>query len=410
MSDYKTVHFDHNSIDYKENWETILRDLRHESPVAWSEAHGGFWVFTKHADVKRVFRETKLFTVAHTRPEGSYSGVTIPPWPDTMIPMELDGPEHIAYRRFLQPWFVRTPERMAELDAKLTRWVTYCLDKKIESGTIDFADDLANPVPALFTLDLLGLPLEEWEFYAPPFHGMVSYNQGTPEFDQVMADYAAVTERLAEVIAERRKNPRDDFMSQVLGLRPLDQAMTEDQTLQLVNLLLLGGVETTTNLVSWAIDFLDKNHDVRQQLVDNPSLLPAACEEFLRLSSPGQIHVRTAAADTEVRGVKISEGDRVLISYASGNRDEEVFDDADQFRLDRGANDHLAFGMGGHKCIGADQARAEFRVMMREILARMPDYKLIDGAERYPSFGAMQGWVKLPAAFTPGPVVGATLY
>ena len=165
-----------------------------------------------------------------------------------------------------------------------------------------------------------------------------------------------------------------------------------------------GGVDTTTVLLANALEYLDRNHDLRRRLVDEPALLPSATEEFLRYFSPVQAFSRTVARDVELGGQQLERGDRVLLCFGSANRDESEFPAADEFVADRFPNRHVAFGLGKHRCIGSTLARTEFMIMLDEVLARMPDYEIDrDASERYVSLGIVNGWIRMPGRFTPGP-------
>jgi cytochrome P450 len=403
------VDFDHHSDSYKADWKRILHTLRTEAPVAWTEHYGGFWVVTLYEDVARVFRDVDTFTTAHHKPNDgkSFTGTVMPAWPDVLIPMEIDGPAHTAYRRFMNPWF--SPAAVAAMRPRLESFVTWCLDQRIETGTIDLVNDLANPIPAMVTLDMLGLDASDWEFFAPPFHGLVAYVAGSEGFAEAVAGYEAIRDRVLDEVRSRRERPRDDKISELLTYREDGELLAEEVLLQVINLILAGGVDTTTTLLASAFHGLDENRDARARLRADPSLLASACEEFLRIASPGQVHVRTATKDVEVHGQLIRQGERVLISMASANHDPEGFERPDELVVDRFPNHHVAFGMGAHRCIGAAFAREEFVAVIEQLLRRMPDYEVTAGAERYPNFGMMQGWVTMPARFTPGPKIGATL-
>jgi cytochrome P450 len=164
-----------------------------------------------------------------------------------------------------------------------------------------------------------------------------------------------------------------------------------------------GGVDTTTSLLANAIELLDRDHELRARLVADPELIQPATEEFLRYFSPVQAFARTVAQDVELEGATLRRGDRALMCFGAVNRDGDEFPDADAFIPDRFPNRHVAFGLGKHRCIGSTLARAEFAIMLRQILARMPDFE-IDRSRttRYPSLGIVNGYITMPASFTPG--------
>jgi cytochrome P450 len=258
-------------------------------------------------------------------------------------------------------------------------------------------------------MEFLGLPVEDWEFYAPTFHDLVAFSHGSDEFNAAIENYMAINDRLSGILDDRRNHPRDDHLTRIVQFEIDGQPLSQEDALNVVGLILAGGVDTTTNLMSHTFHYLDQNLADRERLIADPALFDSACEEFLRLASPGQVHVRTATRDVELGSQLVKAGERVLLSMASANRDEEVFDCPDQVDIERFPNHHVAFGMGPHRCVGAAFARQMFATLLGAVLARLPDYELLPGAERYAEFGIQQGWVSMPARFTPGSPVGAPL-
>jgi cytochrome P450 len=274
-------------------------------------------------------------------------------------------------------------------------------------GTIDFVLDLANPVPGLATLQFLGLPLEDWEAYAGPMHAIVYTPPGSPEFAKASEDAFGIVLRLVEAVEERKREPRDDLITYLVNSEVDGEKLPDERVVEMCHLVIAGGVDTTTSLIACALDYLDQNRAARQRLIDDPALIPSACEEFLRYYSPTQALARTATRDVEIGGQLIRAGDRVLISWASADHDPTAFEHPDEIVLDRFPNRHAAFGLGAHRCLGSNFARAEFTIMLEQVLARMPDYTLDRaGTEHYESIGVVNGFVKMPATFTPGAKVG----
>jgi cytochrome P450 len=183
--------------------------------------------------------------------------------------------------------------------------------------------------------------------------------------------------------------------------------MTDEEVTGIMWNLVAGGLDTTTSLVSWALHHLGTHPDDRRRLIAEPDLMPSAVEEFLRHVSPNETLTRTVSHDVELDGHRLRAGDRVMTSWVSANHDEAVFDRADEVLLDRAVNPHLAFGVGGHRCIGAHLARAEAEVMLTDVLDRLPDYEIDRGGFRpYPGNVVMTGVVSMPVTFTAGRPVG----
>jgi cytochrome P450 len=206
-------------------------------------------------------------------------------------------------------------------------------------------------------------------------------------------------------IARRRVSPGDgDLIAAMLGVDDAEGGLDDELLFETTYAVLAAGVDTSTSLLSSVLAHLDRNREDRQRLIEDPALLTQAWEEFLRFYSPSQAGARTVACGTSVGGRDLRRGDRVLVAWASANRDETAFDRPDEFMLDRKLNRHMAFGFGIHRCIGAALARQEFITVMTEVLRRMPDYSIDRGvrSQTYPDVGLMYGHQSMPATFTPG--------
>lgn len=406
------IQFDHHSVEHAKRWPEAYRELREHNPRAWSEAYDGFWIATRLSDIVGVAQQSEVFS-AHKEidPEtgDATGGVTIPPSGAVRgIPNEADNPEWEVIRRLINRRFA--PRAIEERRERAKQFAAALIDLVIEKGRLDFVDDLTNPLPALVTMEIFGFPLDEWRAIADPFHKMVYTPLDDPAFGETIRGLDYFRQRVDEEIELRRKDPRDDFLT-VLATGTIDgEPLSHKRIKDLSFNILAGGVDTTTALTSHTLAYLGRNPRDRQKLIDNPELLPFACEEFLRYFSPIPALSRTALADTEVNGWEIRKGERVLLAYAAGNRDPEVFDDPEDVKLDRFPNRHIGFGAGMHRCLGSFLARMMFQVMISEVLERMPDYELVEeGLKPYPSIGGVNGWISIPARFTPGRKVGAVI-
>jgi cytochrome P450 len=403
--------YDHHSADYAESAEAIHQELRRSCPVAHSDAHGGFWVVTRYADVVAVSNDEATFSSEHdlTGEGTGFQGVAIPPPPVRMIPLEVDPPAFNAYRRLLNPWFA--PAAVEQWDQYIRDLVTACLDRTIESGSIDLVLDLANPVPAIVTLAVLGMPTEDWSKYAEPMHTAVYAPPGTPEHDQAAADQLWIVGQLIDAVVDRQLAPRDDVLSSLATGRYEDgsQVSMED-AVAMAYTVMAGGVDTTTALIANALVWLSAHPDIRARVASSPGLIPSAREEMLRYFSPVQAFARTATVDTKIDGCPVDRGERVLLSFASANLDDAIFDDPEDVVIDRPNNRHVAFGAGIHRCLGRHFARHEIDVVLGEVLRRLPDYQ-VDASRvaRYESIGNVNGLIRVPATFTPSARVGSPL-
>ena len=405
-----TVELDHHATDYAENGVGILKDLRAKCPVAYSESYGGMWVVSDYDHIVEVVKDDTTFS-SHYEAGTIFDGITIPSGGARIrnVPIEMDPPDFFAYRRMLNPWF--SPAAIARIEPKLRRVVDAVIDDVIESGRIDLVLDLANPVPAIMTLDLLGLPLEEWDLYARTAHTANWTLAHTPERERAMVDLQNVMNKLAEAIVVCRANPKEDLISFLVGVDVDGKRLSDGEVLEIVSLVLQGGVDTTTSLMANALLYLHQDRDARKRLIEEPELRRLACEEFLRFVTPIQTLARTVTTATELGGCELQKGDRVLIAWAGANRDEKVFERPDDVILDRYPNRHLAFGVGIHRCIGSNLARAQFLAVLDAVLARLPDYDVIEEeVRRYPAIGMVHGMITLPARFTPGEKTGQSIF
>jgi cytochrome P450 len=407
-------HFDRHAPGYRSRFTEITNEMHSKCPIAWTDTYDGHWVAS---DVRTVFalaRSADISTDHDVNGERrGYKGISIP----TMIEasnfrggmLEMDDPEHKIYRSALNPYL--SPAAIKRWEPFIDDVVRACLDERIETGRIDFVDDLANIVPAVVTLAMLGVPLQKWEMYNEPAHASVYTPPDSPDAERVRQLYMAMGMDLFTNLVEIRENPRPGIINALAGIRIDGEPGPDIELIGMLNLLIGGGFDTTTALTSHALEWLSHNPDDRELLSrERDDLLDPATEEFLRFFTPAPGDGRTVAADVELGGIALREGDRLWLSWAMANRDPSVFDDPDQLIMDRTGNRHLSFGIGMHRCIGSNLARTVFKSMLTAVLDRMPDYRCTrEGTVHYESVGVIQGMQFLPATFAPGPRVGAGL-
>lgn len=400
--------FDHHSPEHAADPAAAYREIREGSGVQRSNLYGGFTVLARYADITAVAQDNERFSSALEAPggEGFGGGITVPhnPAARRMSIAEMDNPEWRTLRRKINPKF--KPEPMAAFEARVEQITTECIDRVITAGECDLVFDICNPVPAIVTLEYLGLPTDEWERYAVPIHTSTytPRTPGHPAFEGLMDDFAWIFDKIREEIAKRRRNPGgDDLIADFMASDEDGTQFDDELVFEFIYAMLAAGVDTTTSLLSATFWFLDRHPDQRQKLVDDPSLMTSAREEFLRYFTPAQATARTALEGVTVSGQDFQRGDRVLLPWVSANRDSAQFDRPDDFVIDRKPNRHLAFGHGIHRCVGAPLARLEFDVIVREVLRRMPDYRIDrEAATTYPDTGLMYGYERMPARFTAG--------
>lgn len=402
-----TCPFDHHSREHAEDPVAVYKAIREGEGHAHSDAHGGFTVFAKYADVTGITQDTEHFSSA-LEVEGDDhvgGGITLPhnPAAQRMSLAEMDGEEWRRIRRLLNPLF--TPAGIAHFQDRIREITTERIDTFIESGRCDLVLDIASPIPAIVTLEYLGIDTSEWERYAVPVHAstFTPRDPANPAFQKIAGDFGWIFDQIRDEIARRRETPvHGDLLAAMMEVNEDGAGLSDEEVFEAVYTTIAAGVDTTTSLLSTAFWHLDGQPDDRQRLINEPELIPVACEEFLRFYSPSQAGARTVTKPVTVDSVSLVRGDRVLISWASASRDAEVFDRPDEFVIDRKPNRHVGFGFGIHRCIGLHLARQEFRIVLEEMVQRMPDFTIDrENTPRYPDVGLMFGYQQMPATFTP---------
>ncbi|MET8655269.1 cytochrome P450 [Nocardia aurea] len=404
-------HFDRFAPEYRESFQSITEEMQSECPVAWTETYDGHWVAAGNKEVFELARCPHMSNDHDPNGTGSgYKGISIPPPPRAKGIragiLEMDEPEHRELRAVLNPYL--SP-------AAVNRWIPFVdeivrasIDEKIESGRIDFVDELANITPAVLTLGMLGVPLNKWQIYNEPIHAAVYTHPEDPDYPRIAEMHRALGIDLLTNLAEIRQSPRPGMIHAVDSARVNGEPLPDMEILGMLSLLIGGGFDTTTALTAHSLEWLSENPAERENLSrDRDLLLNSATEEFLRYYCPAPGDGRTIAQDCEVAGTSFKEGDRVWLSWAMANRDPSVFQDPEEVILDRKGNRHYSFGLGIHRCIGSNMARMVFKRMLVAVLDRMPDYRCIpEETVHYDTIAIIQGMRHLPAEFTPGPRLG----
>ncbi len=377
--------------------DAVWTRLRAEAPVAYFEPPGyqPFWAITKHADVVDVASQPVRFSNAH----GLILGPIGAPAQPTEMVVTLDPPRHGPLRRVAMPRF--TPRAIRSRHAEIERIAVEILDEVAaadDSGEFDFVERIAAPLPIAVISWILGVPRSDWQLL---FHWTNEViGKDDPEFRRPGETPGQTIKRargemhayLGALIEERRRDPGDDIVSHLVSAEIDGQPLTEEQLLMYCELIVEAGNETTRNAISGGLLAFSEHRGEWEKLRDRPELMSDAVEEMLRWVSPIIHFTRMATEDSEVRGVKIAEGERVAIFFASANRDEEVFEDPFAFRVDRHPNPHLAFGIGEHFCMGAHLARLEIETIFRHLLTRLEWFEMSGPVERLNS--AVNGGIK----------------
>ena len=396
------AHFDHNSLDHSADVVASYRALREESPVAWSEANGGYWILSGYQAVFEAARDDDVFSSARSSDGGEGLTVVIPKTPMHLhIPIELDPPAFRAYRKLINA--ITAPAAIDRMAPMIEFYCTWFVDQVIERGECDFTEIIG--VPSIVTIDWLGLPLADWPRYASAHQATLARPRDSADFAHaVTVDLPYLSEQMRRTIAARQAEPADDIISHLLAQEVDGRPITSDEVFSMLELLIAGGTVTTSNLVSQALVWLYRHQDVRRRLIEEPELLNRAVEEFLRYFAPTQALARTVLKDVEFHGCSLKAGDRALLAWGSANRDEAGgFADPDELDIERWPNRHVSFGVGVHRCAGSHLGRAMGRRLLSEVLTRMPDYEIdLDRVVQYKAQGANSGYTSVPATFTPG--------
>lgn len=366
--------------------------MREHEPV-YHDPATGLWALFLHEDVQWAEKRRDIFSSANgSRPRTG-------PQP-SMI--DSDDPAHQRRRRLVDHGFAMS--RVASYEPWIRDIVTGLIDALATAGECDVVRDLAAPLPTAVIADLLGVEPKDREMLQEWSDVMVGGADGpdnvTPGVLQAAADYYAY---MNEVFEDRARSPRDDLISVLVHAEIEGERLSREELWGESLLLLIGGNETTRNVISGGLEALMRHPEQRQSLIDDPLKLPVAVEECLRWVTPVINMARTTTRDIEVRGRTIPQGEQVLLTYTSANRDERVFDDPDTLDVAREPNPHVSFGFGTHYCLGASLARVEIRVMLEEVLRRIPDMRLVDAraeVRRTPS-SFIRGTTSLPVTFTP---------
>jgi cytochrome P450 len=407
-------HYDRNAAEYRSQFKNITEEMHAKCPMAWTETYGGHWVA---AGSNEVFELARCPAVSNdhdiNNERRGYGGISIPKARRVSMVrggiLEMDDPEHRTYRNVLNPYL--SPAAVKRWEPFIHDVTRACLDEKIEGGSIDFVDDLANVVPAVLTLAMLGIPLKKWNLYSEPVHAAVYTPEHSPDIERVTAMHREMGLDMVTNMLEIRENPRPGIVNGLLQMRIDGEPAPDLEILGNLGLVIGGGFDTTTALTAHSLEWLSEHPAEREQLSKNrDTLLDPATEEFLRYFTPAAGDGRTFSEDVELVGNQFKEGERLWISWAMANRDPSVFAEPDNVILDRKGNRHFSFGIGVHRCVGSNVARTVFKSMLTAVLDRMPDYRCDpDGAVHYECIGVIQGMRKLPATFTPGRTVGAGL-
>ncbi len=347
---------------------------------------------TRRSDIEAALRLPGVFSSAG---EAINLGNVRP-----LIPLQIDPPKHVKYRRVLDPLFA--PRHMAPLEDEIVTLVHGLVDGFAGAGACDFHEQFAVPLPCTVFLRLLGLPLEDLDQFLEMKEGIIRPPGASFEDQEPYRRKAAddIYRYFGKVVAARRVEQTDDLMARIMSAEIDGERLTDDEVLDVCFLFMIAGLDTVTDSLDCFFAYLAQNEEHRRQVVKDESIIPSTVEELLRWESPVPTIARIAAQDTEVDGCPVKAGVHVMLLLGSANTDDEVHTSANTVDLERNPNPHLAFGGGVHRCLGSHLARVELRVAMREFHRRIPDYRLApDTVLEYTT--GLRSVLTLPLVFPP---------
>jgi cholest-4-en-3-one 26-monooxygenase len=370
--------------------------LREHAPV-WRDPRTGVWGVATYDLVRYVSTSPQIF---------SNAGGIRPDQDPVPMMIDMDDPQHLKRRKLVNKGL--TPRRVLEKEASIRRTVDVLIDGVSERGECDLVWDIAAWLPLIVIADELGVDPTDREQLLRWSEAMMALGQQGEEASQRMAEagmgYFAYAQRLIDA---RRERPTDDMMSVLVHAEVEGDRMDDGEIISESLLILNGGDETTRHVISGGVYELLRERGRWEELQQDRALIPSAVEEMLRWVSPIKNMARTATVDVELGGQRIAAGEKLLLLYPSANRDEAVFEDPFRFDIHRSPNDHLAFGFGTHFCLGTSLARLELRVVLEQLLVRLPDVALVDDVEpSHRPANFVSGYEKVAVRFTPTSPLG----
>ena len=392
--------------------EAALRALRKDNPVAWVKAEGfdPFWVITRHADLREVSRQHDLFHVGDralmlmdiaSREYLEKLGTLNP----SRTIVNMDNPDHDKYRALTQAWFM--PRQVASRSDAIRKIAREAVDKMLAGPSeCDFVEDVSLRYPLRVIMEILGVPRADEEHLlrlTQQLLGVSDPDHGRGDAENQAQGYADVVDDLKayfrDIMIARRKDPRDDLATVIANSIVDGELIDEESCLGYLLAIATAGHDSTSSSTAGVIWALAENPEEFAKVKREPRLIPSMIEEAIRWTTPVQHFMRSATADYVLHGRPIAKGDWLMLSYISGNQDEEVFEEPMRFRVDRKPNPHVSFGHGIHLCLGMHLGRLEIRILCEELLPHLKSLELAGKPDRSVS-SFIAGPKRLPIRFT----------
>lgn len=379
-----------------------LSHLRANAPVSWVDVAGynPFWAITKHADILAIERANDVFTnsprpvLLTAEQDATHASVGI----STLI--HLDDPHHRPVRAVGADWF--RPKAMRAMQNRIDELARRYVDHMLDIGPeCDFVQEVSVKYPLYVIMSLLGVPEQDFPMMLRLTQELLGNDDEEMKRKNADDDVAALVEMFGyfnALTAARREQPTDDLASAIANAVIDGQPLSDIDTVSYYVIIATAGHDTTTGTISGGLRALIEHPDQRERLRNDPGLMPSAAEEMIRWVTPVRAFMRTAQRDTVIRGVPIAAGEAVLLSYPSGNRDEEAFTDPFRFDVGRDPNKHVAFGYGVHFCLGAALARMEICSFFNELIPRLDAIEMT-GDPQYIASTFVGGLKHLPVRY-----------
>jgi cytochrome P450 len=350
--------------------QPVFRRLRERCPVG-KPIPGGSVCLARYDDVLFALRHPEIFSAV--MPAGLIGNVR------PLIPLHVDPPEQIKYRKFLDPLF--SNKNMLKMEKDVRAIASNIVSRFADDDGCEFNSAFAIPYPSTVFLRLMGLPEDDLKYFLGLKNSIIRPEVDSPEEEVKVRNESGqkIYAYFEKFLDKLEKAPGDDLLSLFITAEVGGERMTREEVLDICYLFLLGGLDTVTSTLGCMISYLAQHQDRRQALVDEPSLLESAIEEMLRWETPVVQVVRTLAQDYTLGGVDLKKGDAVTLVLGSANTDDEQFPNAQEVDFERTPNKHIAFGGGPHRCLGSHLSRMELRVALEEFHNRVPEYAIKSG-------------------------------
>jgi cytochrome P450 len=376
------------------HWEQA-DELRESSPLYFNTFAQGYWVFTRYDAVREIYKNPDLF-----------SSASITPWePEPIyrfVPTQIDPPDHIQYRRVLNPWF--SPRAVDAAEDRIRALCRRLVEEVTPAGECDFVSEFALRFPTEAFLSMIGIDPAEADLFVPWVEDFFGGFGGDPEGLAAMSKALEnIREHWVAALAERRGEPgprEGDLASHLLHATYADRPLTDTEILDMLTVLVLAGLDTTRAELGYMFRHLATHPEHRRMLIERPELIPSAVEEVLRYYTIIFGDGRKVTRDVEFHGAGLKKGDMVYGLVSGANRDPRAYERAGEFVIDRKRNHHMGFANGPHRCLGAHLARREMQIAVAEWLRAIPDFEIATDEELVErGGGAMMTLVRLPLAW-----------